>query len=167
MYIGIDPGKTGAIAVKIGNRMRVHNMPVTRVEMLTWFKGLKEFSIKNNDPLFAVSELVHSFPGNSGSSMFTFGQWYERVLLCLTCNHISFELVGPHKWQKAFGIKPRKKEKKDDEGNIIQRGELKSEHKRKMLVKAQSLFPSTKIGRKDNADAILICEYASREFQGG
>jgi len=167
MYLGIDPGKTGAIAVKIGNRMKVHNMPTTRQEMILWFQGLKTLSNKTNDPIFAVSELVHSMPGNTGKSMFTFGQWYERVLCCLSFNEIQFELVGPHKWQKAFGILTRKKEKKDDAGNIIQRGESKSEHKRKILIKAQSLFPSTKIGRLDNADAVLICEHGSREFQGG
>lgn len=167
MYLGIDIGKTGAIAIKIVNRMKVHNMPLTRQEMHLWFKGLNEFSVKINDPIFAVCELVHSMPGNSGQSMFTFGQWYERVLCCLGFYEIPFELVTPQKWQKAFGIPTRKKEKKDDAGNIIQKGESKSQHKRKILEKAQSLFPSTKIKRIDNADAVLICEYGSREFQGG
>lgn len=167
MYLGIDPGKTGAIGVKRGHEMQVYNMPATRQELYLWFMDLDAEAKKSGEPIFAVCEKVHSFPGNSGKSMFTFGQMYERVLCCLVCNEIPFELVVPAKWQKLFGIQTRQKDWVDIMGNVISKGESKSEHKKKILDKAQSLFPSTRISRLDNADAVLICEFASREFKGG
>lgn len=153
IYIGIDPGKKGAICIKRGLDMKVFNMPDTRQELFLLFKYVKDVADNKKEGVFALCEKVGSMPGNSGKSMFTFGQMYERVLSCLTCNEIPFDLVIPNKWQGAMGIAKRGKD------------ESKSSHKKKMLQKAQDLFPALKIGRLDNADAVLICEYASRSFK--
>jgi hypothetical protein len=166
MYIGIDPGKTGALTVSTKEQTYTINMPATRSETVDLFEGLYNTALCIDEKIFAVCEKVSSMPNNSARSMFTFGQMYERVLCCLTSSCIPFELVLPNTWQKEFSIPKRKTMVVIKNGVETKQKEPVSIHKQKILEKAQSLYPKLNIGRKDNADSVLIHEYAKRKYPG-
>ena len=53
-------------------------------------------------PVYCVIEHVHSFPGNSGRSMFTFGCNYGQWLGILATLKIPYIEVTPYKWMKHY-----------------------------------------------------------------
>ncbi len=148
-YIGIDPGKHGAIARIIvpssgDPHIETWNMPETERDMHDLFLTLRQgITVK------AIIEKVWGMPGMGGTAMFAFGKVYGQVRMAMICNGIAFDEVIPQSWQKAFGIPPKKKT------------ETKVQHKNKLKAKAQMLFPTVKITLA-NADAILICEHLRR-----
>ena len=144
-YLGVDPGKHGAVAVLStdGDVIEVFNFSKwTEREMVDYFMYDAQASR-------AILEKVHAMPGQGVTSMFSFGQAYGFVRSCLLCSRVSFDEAPPQKWQKALGIHAK--------------GVKGAERKRLLKGKAQQLFPSTKV-TLDNADALLIAEYCRRLF---
>jgi len=89
VYIGIDPGKSGAIAaiVEHGESQYVH-----------WFKNAET----EQDISRWVIENVHSTPQMGVTSAFTFGDSLGFLRGLLTAHQIPFEKVTPQKWQKVM-----------------------------------------------------------------
>ncbi|MGB1142662.1 MAG: hypothetical protein ACPG1A_17310, partial [Halioglobus sp.] len=99
LYLGVDPGNSGAIAIvtQAGN-------PYTHIKNDVTDADVKEFlEAFNGGPLFAFVEKVHSMPGNSAKSMFTFGGSFRSLKVHLQWAGIPFDEVTPRKWQKALG----------------------------------------------------------------
>lgn len=138
IYVGIDPGKTGAVAFLpdqgepwfIKNENNLYDI-VDELENLA-----------NGNELSAMIEKVHSFPGDGHSGSFKFGQSYGQLEGVLAGLHITLERVIPRVWQQALGCLTKGKK------NVTK-------------VRAKELFPNTKITHA-NADALLIAEYARR-----
>ncbi len=145
LYIGIDPGKSGAVVVIDEDRNFVEsfNMPDDSSELLDIFT-------KYNHASFAVLERVHGMPGMGGVSMFTFGKNYGHIEMALLANKIPFETVTPQKWMKEYQMTKKF-------------GETKTEWKNKLKAQAVRLFPKAKITLA-NADALLIAEYCKRSY---
>ena len=140
VFIGIDPGKMGGVAFIYNNNYHVVQCPNTVAEMANELILLNDMAPDISK--YAVIESVHSFPGNSGRSMFTFGQGYGQWLGILATLKIPYIQVTPHKWMKHYGSQP--KPKKDRKNHL------------KHL--AQQRFPDVKITLA-TADAMLLANY--------
>jgi len=136
-YIGIDPGKSGGIAIIFSSgKAFAHKMPETDRDLLDL---LSEFSADDNR---AVLEQVHAMPGQGVTSTFTFGRGYGKLEMALCAALIPFETVTPQKWQKLMGC-------------------LTKGDKNVSKAAAQRLFPHLKVTHAI-ADALLIAEYCRR-----
>lgn len=140
LFIGIDPGIKGGIAFMYDDDYHVKNTPNTVQEMAQTLIAMKD--IAPNTPIYCCIEAVHSMPGNSGRSMFTFGTNYGQWLGILATLKIPHVLVTPHKWMSWYGSRPKnRKDRKNHLKNL-----------------AQQRFPNTKI-TLGTADAMLIANY--------
>lgn len=146
MYIGIDPGKNGGIAV-LGESIdpvcvyAAVKMPETERDILDFLN--KE--IQDARPVYAVIEKVHSSPQMGVVSAFTFGKGYGGLLMALTAHRVAFAEVAPRVWQKAIGCLS------GGDKNVTKR-------------RAQQLFPNEKVTHA-TADCLLIAEFCRRSHQ--
>lgn len=147
IYIGIDPGQTGAMAIidpTAGGYHRVWDFD--DLDGLSWLKTavIGEISFK------AVLEKVHSMPKQGVSSSFKFGMNFGIWRGRLEALGIPYDLVTPQKWQKE-----------------IFDSMTKTDRKTMSLDRARRLFPemSDMLKRKkdhNRAEALLIAEYCRR-----
>lgn len=149
VYIGIDPGKNGGIAVMdaAGEVLEVVKMPATPRDLLDFLSGYSMDS-------FCTLERVGGMPGNGGSAMFNFGKGYGHLQMALLALGIGTEDVTPNKWEKMYQL--------GSSGKCT-----KTEWKNRLKAKAQQLFPQ--LGKKvtlATCDALLICEYGRRKDTG-
>lgn len=159
VYIGIDPGQGGGVAVIVGNDSLTGPHWVVEkwtgeADMRDWLVNeldLAAGKIIDGEPeryrnTFALLERVHSMPKQGVSSTFKFGQNYGfwRGLLCAF--RIPYEEVSPGVWQKAMGC-------------------LSGGDKNVTKAKAAQLFPQIKVTHAI-ADALLIAEYCCRLRNG-
>lgn len=146
IYIGIDPGKSGAVAfltdkgdawtVKLNEDLDVISDAVEEVAL-----GLYE-----SDGVFAVLEKVHSSPQMGVKSAFSFGQSFGHCEALLACHGIPYQLVRPQQWQKDMDCMTK------GDKNVTKK-------------LAQSLFPELKVTHA-TADALLLASYARRIRKG-
>lgn len=143
--IGIDPGKSGAIAwTDEHGRVCVEKMPETLADLWDLIHSLN-FNVdseKYTNHIKAYIEQVHSMPGQGVSSSFKFGNGFGHLEMALTAAGIPFERVPPQKWQKSMGCMTK------GDKNVSKR-------------RAQELFPAIKCTHAVS-DALLICEYGRR-----
>ena len=142
--IGIDPGKSGGIAV-IWPEGKPHafKMPETDADLFDALREIKRYSVAEDVPCRAALEKVHSMPGQGVTSSFTFGQGYGGLKMALTALGIPYVDVTPQKWQGAIGCMTK------GDKNISK-------------AKAQAMFPEIKITHAI-ADALLIAEWCRRQ----
>ena len=140
VFIGIDPGIKGGIAVIYNDSYRVWPTPSTVGGMADVLIELKGQGV--NLSMYCAIELVHSFPGQGVASTFKFGMNYGEWLGILATLKIPYIQVTPHKWMKHYGSMP--KDKKDRKNHI------------KHL--AQQRFPDVDITLA-TSDAMLIANY--------
>jgi len=146
-FIGIDPGKTGGLAVIYPDQSwDAVAMPKTVKGIFEW---LDMVATEHGYRTRAYIEKVHSMPGQGVKSMFTFGENYGMLQMALTASRFSYEYVTPRTWQKSLGVVARKP------------NETKTQFKTRLLNKAEQLFPYDKI-TKSTCDALLIAEYGRR-----
>ena len=133
MYLGIDPGKTGAMAVlDKGGEF---------VEVVDFEEVLPRIRLLAKTVKFAYLEEVHAMPGQGVSSTFTFGEnsgWWKGILQAF---EIPFKTIRPQDWQK--GLVPKKNNLTDKPG----------------LAVARQLYPDAPLNLKkhhNRADAILL-----------
>ena len=135
MYIGIDPGKTGAVAIldDKGNYINVLDFGQ---------EGLMPTLIDYAPVVkFAYLEKVHSMPGQGVVSTFSFGEnfgWWQGVLGSLG---IPYTTIRPQDWMKKYSL--QKSSASDKPG----------------LEVARKLFPEAPLRLKkhhNRADALLI-----------
>ena len=77
MYIGIDPGKTGAVAILDDKGKYINVLDFGQEELMPTLIGYAPV-VK-----FAYLEKVHSMPGQGVVSTFSFGEnfgWWQGVL---------------------------------------------------------------------------------------
>lgn len=160
-YMGIDPGKKGAIAVLYGSTKQLFKMPVTESDIWAIFKSWHNDD-GNDTHTIALIEHVHSFSGQGVKSMFTFGLGYGGLLIAMTAAGIPFEMVQSKEWQKHFGIVYTKKAG----AAKVDRNKVRKELKHKAMIKAQRLYPGLDGITAETADALLIATYHQRKNEG-
>lgn len=147
IYIGIDPGKSGALAIidEAGITVEPFDEVIYRDRL-----GLIGERIEIGERAVCALEKVGARPMQGVSSTFEFGRNAGFIEGLLVANEIPYALVTPQRWKKEFALLKRDKDAS--------------------IAEARRLFPSvsllpTERSRKDNdgmAEALLIAEWARR-----
>jgi hypothetical protein len=147
MIIGIDPGKSGAVAVwddGIEKVIKCPNNPDDMADVISLIKN--RFISDRSNYLVAYMERVWARPSNATRAAFTFGVNYGEWLGILSALNIDTVLVTPQTWMKYYKDKFKiklPKEKKDRKNKL-------KEIATKYTDKKVTLY---------NSDAILIAVY--------
>ena len=142
IYIGIDPGKDGALAI-VSEGGLVEAIPYDTQAYKNALSGLKT-------PSVAVLEHVNAMPKQGVTSMFNFGEGFGYLKGLLEAYGIPYELVRPQKWKKEFGISG----------------------KNQSIEVCKRLFPGVNLKKTDRckkdhdgmAEALLMALYARRHL---
>lgn len=186
-FIGIDPGKTGAITIESApGKVEVCPMPLIGKELDV--RGISDIFADlartgHTADCFAMLEKQQVVPGNGSLGNFATGYCYGVIKAMLTAHCIPFEVVSPMKWKNSFGVSSPKKARIKKDKNappVIETPESKkskfaakrdarSAMKAQSILKAQQLFPGVNLvvpGKKTPSDgvaeALLIMEYGKR-----
>ena len=140
--IGIDPGKSGGIAVITDETVQIHNCPKT-VDSMAHLIGM----CLNDVAAYRTQvflEKVWAFPTDGRAGSFTFGENYGQWQGILASHELEPVLITPKTWQSHFEIKKGLKK------NI-----------RKKILKQMAIekCPNTKKITLKTADALLIAIY--------
>jgi hypothetical protein len=110
VYLGIDPGSTGAIACVSDGSSWVIDMPAVkrdgkhlRVDPAGLATELRSV-MADNKIAMALVESVHAMPKQGVSSSFAFGESFGAILGVLGALGIAHELVTPGKWKKDMAV---------------------------------------------------------------
>lgn len=141
-YVGIDPGKGGALAVITDDSALV--FPFNRKSYVNILGALRKDSK-------CCLERVGAMPGQGVTSMFNFGENFGFIQGVLEANGIPYELVTPQKWKREFGVTGDK----NSAVNVCQR-----------LFPEVSLLKTERCKKPDDgmAEALLMAEYARRRM---
>jgi hypothetical protein len=171
VYVGIDPGVSGGIALLYKESAECYPMPERIEDLWSYFK---ELSLGMNGRTRAVIERVGGYVRGydddakaRGSRMFTFGQNYGQLLMALEASGIDYEIVQPAIWQRGAGVSRITNHKPDGRATKW-RGlwqESRPRFKSRLKARAQELFPDVKVTLK-TADALLIAWYARKCCEG-
>lgn len=144
-YVGIDPGKSGALAI-------IHEDG--QVETYTFnpavYTTVLDHVSKNTDPICCL-EKVSAMPGQGVVSMFNFGHNLGFIEGVLQATKLPYQLVPPQTWKKEFSL---------------------TSDKAKSIEVCQKLFPNANLMATDRsrkpsdgiAEAVLMAEYARRRL---
>lgn len=152
LFIGIDPGKTGAVAI-ISARSKGGKLDTRHwsAEVFDWSQDVMlQLPMPGMDCL-ATLEAVHAFPGQGVCSSFNFGTSYGWWLGVLDSWGYKYKTVSPVKWKRNLG--------------------LIGKDKNASLALAQALYPeiANKLARKKDhgrAEALLIAHFAMKTQRG-
>lgn len=150
IYIGIDPGKSGAIAIITTDE---NNQPFRiRVAAFDEIAYCDMLATCVGSRAVCCIEKVGAMPGQGVVSMFNFGRnlGYNEGLL--QANKIPYQLIPPATWKKEFS--------------------LIGKDKQASIEVCRRLFPHTSLlatsrSRKEHdgmAEALLMAEYARRKL---
>ena len=143
VYIGIDPGKHGALAYIDDEEVVVVPFDAEVYRQILRSAGEKR--------AVCCLERVGAMPGQGVTSMFSFGENYGYIRGLLEANEIPYQAVRPQDWKREFGIT------KDKSTSVAVC---------KRLFPKVSLLP-TERSRKENdglAEALLMACYAQRRL---
>jgi hypothetical protein len=166
IYIGVDNGKDGAIAMLLGDRA------VTVVKMPDTEAGVAEaLSLPNTgERVFAAVEQITTGPKMGTKAAMTFGKGHGVILGILAAFEIPFAIIPVARWQKKMHAGAGAPIKYDKDGK-----NPKPDTKKASIIVCRRKFPTTLLRpegtkRKDDhnmADALLIAEYARLMRLGG
>lgn len=115
IWLGVDPGFTGAIAAVSHNGVeRVFDMPLVKTRHGAGSRNeicphtlrdeLLALQHEHGKIRFAVVESVAASPQMGRASAFRFGEGYGVVVSALACLCIPVEKVKPQTWKKYMGL---------------------------------------------------------------
>lgn len=144
-FIGIDPGKSGALAILFDDG---------QVETHAFDAGVYTHTLKavrGCESVICCVEKVGAMPGQGVVSMFNFGHNLGFIEGLLRAYGIPYQLVPPQTWKKEFSL---------------------TSDKAKSIEVCQKLFPNANLlatarSRKPSdgiAEALLMAEYARRRL---
>jgi Holliday junction resolvasome RuvABC endonuclease subunit len=147
MYIGIDPGYSGAWGMidHNGKYQSCGDMLHNEKHILSRLVHAEISQALEQQDLEVIIEMVHSMPGQGVSSSFKFGMAFGAAIAITERFNCVWHMVTPQKWKKALQL---------------------DSDKQKSLDLARQLWPNAPLLRKkDNgrAEALLLAEYLRRE----
>jgi len=148
IFIGIDPGKTGAVCVLSQDG---------EIELIDWHDiivlDLVDIKARHGDDVCCALEVQHAMPKQGLVSTFKTGFGYGQYYGALQALGIAFETVRSQDWMRGL--------------NIPAKLELKV-RKRKIAEVMQNKYPTAELhgprgGLKDGrSDALAIADYLRR-----
>lgn len=151
IYIGIDPGKDGALAaILCGGDGRILDVCTEFFDEAQYQTRLAAFSEAESGCKCCL-EHVWGIQGQAAGASFRFGENFGFIHGLLTAYSIPYELVTPQKWKREFQV---------------------TGDKNSAIAVCRRLFPTvnlrkTERSRKDHdglAEALLMAEYARRRL---
>ena len=154
VHIGIDPGKSGALAVVPQDKgtPQVFSCPKSMAEM----SSLLKYILGKSLIVSAVIEKLWGGPHAGGARAFKLGENYGQWCMAFELLGIEYTLVAPATWQKYYK-KPKGAPTKEFS-----------------VVRALKLFPDvsikkgprSKLDDHNKADALLLAQYAKEMYNG-
>jgi crossover junction endodeoxyribonuclease RuvC len=145
VYIGIDPGAKGALAI-----INTGGEPIEIIlfDAKTYINAIADVSTFQ---CIACVEKVGAWPGQGVTSMFTFGKNAGFIEGVLQSHGIPYQLIPPPTWKKEFQLNKSKQ---------------KSVDVCKKLFPKVSLLPTERCRKESDgmAEALLMAEYARRKL---
>lgn len=146
IWIGIDPGAKGAMAI-LGGQNGPEIIPFDTKEYMARLWTLKA---EYKDCICCI-EAVQPIRGNGIIALFRLGQSYGWLLGILDAIGVPYQPITPQKWKKEFGL---------------------TSDKAKSIEVCRRLYPDVNLKRterskKDDdnmAEALLMATYAKRKF---
>ena len=145
IYIGIDPGKLGAMAI-LWQTGDVELIPFDKAGYTNAIARANE-----TDECKCCLEHVSAMPRQGVTSTFSFGENFGWCQGILDAYGVSYELVRPLKWKREFSV---------------------TSDKNTSIEVCKRLFPDVSLKRTENcrkdddglAEALLLAEYARRKL---
>lgn len=145
IYIGCDPGKTGAMAI-LWQTGDVELIPFDKAGYTNAIARANE-----TDECKCCLEHVSAMPRQGVTSTFSFGENFGWCQGILDAYGVSYELVRPLKWKREFSV---------------------TSDKNTSIEVCKRLFPDVSLKRTENcrkdddglAEALLLAEYARRKL---
>ena len=141
-YIGIDPGKSGGIAVIMEDgSSKAYKCPDNIKDMALVFS----IAMGNTAPIntHVAIEKVWAHPGDARSRAFVFGTNYGQWQGIIASHEIDFVEIPPQRWMKYYSVPKLEK----------------TQRKNWLKDKAKKIFPDHKKITLYNADALLIADF--------
>ena len=147
-YIGIDPGKKGAIAWLENGCQAV--WPYSNEPPVQLCKEAME-AIEHKQKVIVCVEKVGAMPKQGVTSMFNFGKSAGFIEGALTACGIPYQLVPPQTWKREFSLG----HSKEDSITVCKR-----------LFPSVKLLPTDRCKKESDgmAEALLMALYAQRHF---
>lgn len=117
LFVGIDPGLSGALAFRSDEEMDVLSMPtltitktkgVRRVLDLTALANIIDDKTKNAARVSVFIERVSAMPKQGVASMFSFGESYGAIKGIVAANFLPMTLVTPVTWKAKLKVSRNK-----------------------------------------------------------
>lgn len=149
IYIGIDPGLKGSLAIIGGNTPVA--FPFDKQTYLFELRSVRAYCDKFKDECICCIEQVHSMPKQGVTSSFNFGKNYGWILGALEANNIPYQEIPPQRWKKEFGLNSDK---------------VRSIEVCKQLFPNVSLRKTARCTTDDDgmAEALMLALYAKRKL---
>ena len=150
VYIGIDPGKKGAVAIIDENDVNVY--PWSDSEFVHLMRGLSDDEAARKKGIIACVEKVGAFSGQGVRSMFTFGRALGFIEGVLSGCWIGYQLIPPTVWKRDF--------------SLLNTDKRQSIEVCKKLLPGINLYPTERCRVESDgmSDAALLALYAKRHF---
>lgn len=150
IYIGIDPGLSGGLAVYDGMDMLAFNMPPTYPDIYLKLQEVQRL-FQKTEIVAILEDVGHGLPGQSSKATATFARHNGHLEMALFALGIKTVKVTPQKWQKHYSNQLGKSSEYE-----------KKVWKNKLKSLAQSMFPEANVTLY-TADAILLAYYGRHE----
>jgi crossover junction endodeoxyribonuclease RuvC len=159
VYLGIDPGFSGALAAILSDRsVRLFDMPTLTVgrkqeiDEQALLTLLRESTVGRD--CLVVVEKAQSMPKQGSSSSFRYGMAYGMVRLGLAALGVPYRLAAPATWKRRM-LTDMAKEARSD--------------KKAVLLEAKRLFPQaadqmTRVKDHNRAEALFLAEYGRLQW---
>ncbi|MGE0108389.1 MAG: hypothetical protein AB7S81_01305 [Bdellovibrionales bacterium] len=117
LFVGIDPGLSGALAFRFGEEMDVLAMPTLtiskakgtrRVLDLTALSNIIDDKTKNAARVSVFIERVSAMPKQGVASMFSFGESYGAIKGIVAAHFLPMTLVTPVAWKAKLKVSKNK-----------------------------------------------------------
>lgn len=151
--IGIDPGKTGGIAIICARSAAIIDMIVMPEDPTE----LAEIFVERAGQYFVFVEKAQAMPKNGAVSMFNYGQGFGTILGILIAVKARFNLVPPKTWTKVLHVGATGKDAKAKSLQIA----------RRLYPEQDFRDPESKTAKKPHEgliDAVLIAEWGRRIY---
>lgn len=149
IYLGIDPGVAGALAVIDGDNIRLFDVPTRKATKGTEYNAGEMADLIHGEASpdsFVMLETVSIRPGESGTSALKIGKGAGLWEGVIAGARVPYEMVPAATWKREF--------------------RLLGCDKKASRARAQELFPQIRaeLGKKrpDFSEALLLAEYARR-----
>jgi crossover junction endodeoxyribonuclease RuvC len=161
IYIGIDPGLSGAVAVINDTAPVLHSVHDTPTILVEGEKTKRKYHAAamalllkpfEGTPALVVLENVHSMPKQGVASSFCFGEGLGIWKGIIAAYGLALEMPSPQRWKKLL---------------LADQGKEKEASR----YKATQLFPSladqlSRVKDDGRAEALLMAEYGRRLRKG-